>query len=76
LLAGGVLRRDDPEVGGQAVGVIKPLELTTSAQIPKAESVLMPRSQRSLAIVFAKIDSAASCSSSASMRSRRASSTS
>jgi len=41
---------------------------------PSAERGLIPRRQRSLAIGLAKIDSLASCSSSASLRSRRASS--
>jgi hypothetical protein len=42
LLAGGALRGDDPEVGGQAVGVIEALEVTDLGADPQGREGVYP----------------------------------
>ena len=76
LVAGGVLRGDDPEVGGQLVGVIEAVKVADlGAQAERGERV-DPAQAPQPGDRHVHGESAASCSSSASIRSRRANSTS
>jgi hypothetical protein len=53
LRAGRVLARDDPEVGGELVGMIEAAHSPISEHSPSADSVSIPRRHRSRATVCA-----------------------
>ena len=73
--AGGVLARDDPEIGGDQVGMIEATPFADLGAQPSAESASIPRRHLSRATVWAHGMISASLASSAATPSRRAIST-